>query len=509
MDNKNVPEESKVEEEKQEKKRSFLWNYIGNIFAFFCITTFIAVVAAIHYPNPATIFIASVIAIIYIITIILFQNKPQPEEIAEPPKKLGAILVTICIIVANIVLFIYFSSANIPEISIIPVIFGFLYIIIIWTGDTLLKSSTVNTTITTSAASTAQTQQPAQPQFPQAAQGTPVVVADYPTFVRTKSEDVALRNYINMTFTKNKLNANATLPYTEKRKNILTIIYCLLVYIVTTLFMAYHTHPFIVIIFLIVLTIFYIKMSRGKVIEDILIKEIKARPDEKMENIIVSKMQEATENNNIFFRVMTSLVTVALILLVFFEPHMIFENTPDGYYLRYYTLGIFNNPSDVKVPAQYKNKDVVGIRGSVFENMIFIKNVQLPETIKEIRGDAFKNCINLESINLPLQLKEIHGSTFENCSKLKAINIPEGVKRIGGSAFRNDSNLSEVVIPKSVTEIGSSAFRATNIQKVCISKNAYVNERAFKETYPTIVYYENNCQEDNVRGEDNEWGEYE
>ena len=222
MDNKNVPEEPKVEEVKKEQKRSFLWNYIGNIFAFFCITTFIAVVAAIHYPNPATIFIASVIAIIYIITIILFQNKPKPEEIAEPPKKLGAILVTICIIVANIVLFIYFSSANIPEISIIPVIFGFLYIIIIWTGDTLLKSSTVNTTITTSAASTAQTQ---QPQYPQAAQGTPVVVADYPTFVRAKSEDVALRNYINMTFTKNKLNANATLPSIEKRKNILKIIY--------------------------------------------------------------------------------------------------------------------------------------------------------------------------------------------------------------------------------------------------------------------------------------------
>ena len=103
------------------------------------------------------------------------------------------------------------------------------------------------------------------------------------------------------------------------------------------------------------------------------------------------------------------------------------------------------------------------------------------------------DCYNLEYISLSPKLTEIHGSTFENCSSLDNVTIPEGVTRIGGSAFRYCRNLKNVTIPRSANEIRSSAFRGTAIDTVCISQSAYVDSKAFKETYAKVAYYESDC----------------
>ncbi|MBP5678915.1 MAG: leucine-rich repeat protein [Bacilli bacterium] len=135
------------------------------------------------------------------------------------------------------------------------------------------------------------------------------------------------------------------------------------------------------------------------------------------------------------------------------------------------------------------------IGGAAFQYDISLLSIKIPESVVEIGGESFMGCSSLYEVNLPSKITEVHGSTFEDCTSLEAIEIPEGVTRIGGSAFRNCISLREAKVPTTVTEIGSSAFRGTALQTVCIPKSAEVNERAFKETWATIVYYEDNCEE--------------
>lgn len=149
---------------------------------------------------------------------------------------------------------------------------------------------------------------------------------------------------------------------------------------------------------------------------------------------------------------------------------------------------------------------VTRIGGNSFENT-GIKEITIPESVTEIGGEAFMGCTELSKVNLPSKITEVHGSTFEGCTSLGSIDIPEGVTRIGGSAFRDCVNLREAKIPKTVTDFGSSAFRNTALTTVCISKYASVNERTFKETYPTIYYHEDGCK-DSSNSNYNSWGAY-
>ena len=343
-------------------------------------------------------------------------------------------------------------------------------------------------------------------QIPFSAAGKPVDKSVFDPALINGSEDSAILSIIKKELSKNPDSHGKTLSVLEKRKKIMTVIYAVILFIIISIFMFYHTYGGLFLLIGIVGTIIFISVLSKFNIEKYLVKETKKRPDEKI-SYIVSSVLQGTREKNIIDRV----VPIGLVLLVigaclylYSEPHMIFEKQSDGYAVRYYTYGIFKNDKIIKVPSKHNGMNVIGIRGDTFKNVYTVYEVVLPSTIKEIRGGAFQNCTNLESINLPEGIDEIHGSTFEGCSNLRSIIIPKGVTRIGGSAFRDCYNLSEVTIPVSVGEIGSSAFRNTKINKVCISNSTYVNERAFKNTYPDIVYYEDGCESSN----DDTWSDY-
>ncbi len=58
---------------------------------------------------------------------------------------------------------------------------------------------------------------------------------------------------------------------------------------------------------------------------------------------------------------------------------------------------------------------------------------------------------------------------FENCTELKEITIPNTVREIGDRAFYGCTGLTDVVIPESVSKIGDSAFYGcTNMKKLSI-----------------------------------------
>lgn len=337
---------------------------------------------------------------------------------------------------------------------------------------------------------------PQEQVLPSANTGKPINKDEYSKYLFESNEEKMMNMYIEDELKKNLSEKSKSIIEIEIKRTILTIIYCIILLLITFLYVSYHTNLFIILFLVTLLTIYYIVIISKSGLKKILLKKIKSRPDEKISYVVASTLSSYGCNKYIglIIRIIILMITVYTPFVIFKEPHFIYEKVDNGYNLRYYTLSLLKNDEIIEIPENYKGENVIGIRGDVFERVTSIKKVILPNTIEEIRGGAFKYCTNLKEINLPPKITEIHGDTFQGCTSLETIVIPEGVTRIGGSAFRNCSSLREVIIPKTVTEIGSSAFRETNITNVCISNNTYVNERAFKGTYAQIYYYENNCE---------------
>ena len=350
----------------------------------------------------------------------------------------------------------------------------------------------------------------------------------------SKNENKLLEEFIKKELIKVDMKNNGKYIPEEvlKRKNILTIIFSVLVFVYISL-VFFHFPLKTYVIGLIILIILF-KLTRKYNLVNYLKKEIKARPSEKISNIIMITKEKAVFDNFKILRVLCILIAFIIPFLIFKDPRIMYEKLENGYAVRFYTFGL-NNYETATIPKSYKNKPVISLRGNTFSNMPFLKEVNLPDTIKEIRGQAFKNdesikhiklpknleylgggafynCISLEDISLPdtltymggesfynatslttvklsNNLSEIRGNTFEECSSLKTITIPDKVERIGGHAFYGNDSLEEVNLTENsmLKEIGSSAFRnCSRLYSITIPADVSVNERAFKES-PTVV----------------------
>ncbi len=351
------------------------------------------------------------------------------------------------------------------------------------------------------------------------------------------SEEQLIDMFINKELGKAGVDLKQNLIPTEllRRKKIFNTIFAILVFILVSL-VFFHFPVFTYIIGLILLGIFF-KVTRNYDLMKYLRKQVKARPSEKISNIVMYVKTSFVEDNSKKLFILTLLVALILPLIIFRNPVIIYEKTYGGYAVRYYAYGI-TNYKNATIPKTHKNENVVSLRGNTFSNMPYLESVILPDTIKEIRGQAFKNCVKLKEVNIPTKLEylgggafynaksiksielpdtltymggeafynasaleyiklsnkleEIRGDTFEYCSSLKAIAIPDTVTRIGGHAFYGDTSLAKVSISKNsqLREIGSSAFRQCySLQSITIPENVYVNERAFKESPTKINHY--------------------
>ena len=324
--------------------------------------------------------------------------------------------------------------------------------------------------------------------------GDPLDLTKFDSSFKNSSENKLIDDYVSEAIKKVPNSSGLVLVPNEIKKIKLTGIFSLLLLLIVTIYVAYHS-GFMLFLLCVVIVVYFL-IIRSYSMKKYLVKQVNARPDEKIDYVVSSLYSSAVNSGFKYKLIRNAMVifVIVILLLLFDKPHLIYEKSDNGYVVRYYTYGLIKNEENLVIPSEYKDEKVVGIRGDVFKNANKLVTVELPNTITEIRGGAFQGCSNLEQINLPKYITEIHGSTFENCYHLKSIEIPDGVTRIGGSAFRQCWNLSSVTIPESVKEIGSSAFRGTSIKAVCVSRNAFINERAFKETYATITYYEDGCQ---------------
>lgn len=270
-----------------------------------------------------------------------------------------------------------------------------------------------------------------------------------------KSEKDILKTIVKEELQKNNFDKTKTIDYIDNRKFKITIIFSILNFLFIS-FIFFHL-PLWTYLFIFLNIIIYIIFIKKYNIESYIIKQIKARPDDNISDIVATMIQNSYVSNK-FKNISIVLASIILPIFVYFKPMTFYEKYEDGYFVRFYTVGL-TNYTEVDIPETHNGKKVIGIRGNVFSNMYFVKEINLPDSIEIIRGKAFKNDKTLKNIKLPENLTYLGGSAFRNCSSLEYIEIPEGVTEINGSTFEGCTNLKEVKLHDNITSIHGSAFR--------------------------------------------------
>ena len=104
------------------------------------------------------------------------------------------------------------------------------------------------------------------------------------------------------------------------------------------------------------------------------------------------------------------------------------EYTGQGYYLAYLEVdgeivitGCGGRGFKAEVPKQIDGLNVVKIERKAFLSRKTLKEIHLPETIREIGDWAFAYCSNLETVTFPGGKLELGRALFLDCGKLKMI----------------------------------------------------------------------------------------
>ena len=71
-------------------------------------------------------------------------------------------------------------------------------------------------------------------------------------------------------------------------------------------------------------------------------KEIKARPSEKISNIIMNAKNTLVKDDSKIIFLVGTIIAIALPLLIFIKPRIIYEKMDNGYGVRYYIFGLTN-----------------------------------------------------------------------------------------------------------------------------------------------------------------------
>ena len=74
-----------------------------------------------------------------------------------------------------------------------------------------------------------------------------------------------------------------------------------------------------------------------------------------------------------------------------------------------------------------------------------LKQITIPDSVKNIGEMIFVECKSLRQITIPAAVTRIRQNTFNNCSSLQQITIPDSVKMIEDYAFGGCSSIREIV----------------------------------------------------------------
>lgn len=114
-----------------------------------------------------------------------------------------------------------------------------------------------------------------------------------------------------------------------------------------------------------------------------------------------------------------------------------------------------------------------------------LKEVVLSDGIAHLGVCMFQDCNALVSVKVPNSIKSISSGCFLDCRGLTNIELPQDLQIIGDDAFYGCHNLRTIKLPDSVVDIGFQAFRDCHcLESIKIPKNIVgLSEYLFCENY--------------------------
>lgn len=181
----------------------------------------------------------------------------------------------------------------------------------------------------------------------------------------------------------------------------------------------------------------------------------------------------------------------------------------DGWNTHVYHYGAFRDSTSLKnveLPNTLKNIGAYAFEGCssletiqlgagitevgeyAFDNCSQLKKVVFNNGLESIGSCTFNGCSLLETVDLPDTLTEIENNAFSDCTGIKVLDLGNSVKTIGDSAFSNCTGITKVVFPDSLETIGSDSFRNTSLTEVELPQNLKTLGDAFGGTSITKLY---------------------
>ena len=105
----------------------------------------------------------------------------------------------------------------------------------------------------------------------------------------------------------------------------------------------------------------------------------------------------------------------------------------------------FASLSELTVPAEIKQKKVIGIGQFAFKNCV-ATIIKLPDTLEFIEKAAFYHCEKLIYVELPNTVKTIGENAFEGCRAMIDIKLPIHLTRIEGRMLSGCLSLNAITI---------------------------------------------------------------
>lgn len=123
--------------------------------------------------------------------------------------------------------------------------------------------------------------------------------------------------------------------------------------------------------------------------------------------------------------------------------------------------GVAGSPDDIIIPEMLAEKEVKAIADNAFNDMGWVRSIEIPNTVVEIGDSAFYSSLSATKISLSDNLYKIGTYAFFGCISVENIRLPLGLRIIGGFAFADCKKLEGIAIPSGVSSIGGGAFSGT------------------------------------------------
>ncbi len=194
---------------------------------------------------------------------------------------------------------------------------------------------------------------------------------------------------------------------------------------------------------------------------------------------------------SLFFSILSCSVSAETI--AYQSNEAVWSVTKDGY-----VNGYYGTEPIITVPDKISEITVIGIADNTFEDMSFIEEITLPETVTYIGSYAFKNCSGLQKIVAP-GVTTVRIQSFYKCSNLDNIYMPS-LTTLSKECFRWCGALNGLTTEK-ITLIPQYAFSGSKITDATFPNVTTIYNNAFsfcknliEASFPSLIdgnLYEN------------------